>query len=56
MVKQLPIVKNIETGKEYYVDWRLRQLRNVDNPHDFINFKNDDDMATHLAVYLGKEV
>jgi len=25
-------------GQEYFVDDRLRQLRNVENPHDFIDF------------------
>jgi hypothetical protein len=24
--------------QEYYVDERLRQLRNIENPHDFIDF------------------
>jgi hypothetical protein len=25
-------------GKTYFVDWRLGQLRNVDDPHDYIDF------------------
>jgi len=35
MVKMLPIVK--ENDKEYFLDERLKQLRNVKNPHDFID-------------------
>jgi len=26
--------------KHYFVDRRLNQLRNVNNPHDYINFSN----------------
>lgn len=29
----------ILNGKTYFVDKRLNQLRNVENPHDFINRK-----------------
>jgi len=28
----------LENGKTYFVDERLRQLRNVHDPHDFIDF------------------
>ena len=28
-------------GKAYFIDRRLRQYRNVENPHDFINFDDD---------------
>ena len=24
-------------GKQYYLDSRLRQLRNIDDPHDFVD-------------------
>ena len=27
-------------GKTYFVDERLRQLRNVDNPHDYIDLES----------------
>ncbi len=37
---QLPVVKM--DGKSYYVDSRLRQYRNVENPHDFVNFDKDE--------------
>lgn len=33
-VRQLPITDRL--GKDYYVDERLKQLRNVDNPHDVV--------------------
>ena len=36
MVTQLPII--IYKGKKYFRDDRLRQIRNVENPHDFIDF------------------
>lgn len=35
MVKMLPIIK--ENGKRYFFDERLRQLRNIKNPHDYID-------------------
>jgi len=35
MVKILPIVKENDT--EYFFDERLRQLRNIKNPHDYID-------------------
>jgi len=34
---------------EYFVDFRLKQLRKVDNPHDFINFADIPDTAL-LAI------
>ncbi len=36
MVRQLPIVQY--KSKKYFLDERLRQIRNVLNPHDFIDF------------------
>lgn len=35
--RRLPVV-TLENGKSYFVDRRLRQLRNVLNPHDFIDY------------------
>jgi len=35
--KVLPILK-AEGGKYYFVDERLRQIRNVKNPSDFVDF------------------
>ena len=37
---KLPIIRM--NDKSYYVDSRLRQYRNVDNPHDFIDFEKDE--------------
>jgi hypothetical protein len=37
MPRMLPTV-TLDDGKTYFVDERLKQLRNVLNPHDFINF------------------
>ena len=30
-------------GQPYFVDLRLRQVRNVDNPHDFLSFEEVHD-------------
>ena len=35
--RRLPTVK-LANGKTYFLDKRLGQLRNVENPHDFIDF------------------
>ncbi len=32
-------------GKVYYLDQRLREFRNVDNPHDRIDFARYRDMT-----------
>jgi len=37
MVRQLPIIDY--KGKKYFRDDRLRQIRNVDNPHDYVDFE-----------------
>ena len=31
----------IINGKEYFIDERLKQFRDVENPHDFIDFDGD---------------
>ena len=36
--RRLPAV-TLKNGKTYFVDKRLRQLRNVHNPHDFIDLR-----------------
>ena len=43
-------------GKVYFVDWRLRQLRNVDNPHDYEDFRNDEELAACLGCNMEKEI
>jgi len=35
--RMLPRV-TFDNGKTYFIDERLKQLRNVENPHDFIDF------------------
>ena len=37
-VKMLPVVRY--EGKLWFLDKRLRQLRNVHNPHDFIDLND----------------
>ena len=37
MPRQLPAV-TLENGKTYFLDERLRQLRNVHNPHDYLDY------------------
>jgi len=37
-VRQLPIITR--NGKKYYIDERLRQLRNINNPHDYIDLED----------------
>jgi len=34
--RRLPIV-TLKDGKQYFFDKRLRQLRNIKNPHDYID-------------------
>jgi len=40
MVRRLPVVEY--KGKRYFLDDRLKQIRNVDNPHDFADFEELD--------------
>lgn len=37
MPRRLPTI-TLDNGKTYFVDDRLKQLRNVHNPHDFIDW------------------
>lgn len=37
MPRRLPMV-TLDDGKTYFIDERLKQLRNVRNPHDYIDF------------------
>jgi hypothetical protein len=38
--------------KVYYVDARLRQLRNVENPHDYVDY--GDNLMEMIAELTGK--
>ena len=40
MVTQLETVELL--GKKWYIDERLKQFRNVDNPHEFLSFDEMD--------------
>jgi len=40
MAKMLPIIGY--KGKMYFYDERLHQIRNVENPHDFLDFSEVD--------------
>lgn len=51
MPKMLPIVE--EEGEQFFFDERLRQLRNVNNPHDFINL-NDFEMLYYQKKISGE--
>ena len=46
-VTELPKISLKQSGcenfKHYYIDFRLRELRNVDNPHDSIEFDDLND-------------
>lgn len=35
-LKMLPVI--LYNGKKYFVDHRLKQMRNVANPSDYINY------------------
>jgi len=37
MPRRLPAI-TLENGKTYFIDERLKQLRNIKNPADFIDF------------------
>ncbi len=53
MAKELRKIE-LPTGT-YYVDWRLLQVRNVDNPHDFISFEGIRYMKDYLSLQVMKE-
>lgn len=42
---QLPRV--VIEGVTYFVDVRLKQLRNIDNPHDFLEFPDEAGLLDH---------
>ena len=47
MPKRLPTV-TLENGTTYFIDFRLNQLRNVNNPHDFMDFRSEFDMRDYI--------
>jgi len=48
---QLPVI--VYKGKKYYRDTKLRQIRNVDNPHDFIDFDDMEGEGLLLSAERG---
>ncbi len=52
-VKQLPVMK--VDGKEYYVDDRLKELRQVDNPFEAISFEEFCRLYPNSAFILDIE-
>ena len=34
---RLPTI-TLDNGKNYFIDERLKQLRNIENPHDYTDF------------------
>lgn len=46
----------MKDGKIYFIDWRLYQLRNVDNASDYKNFKDAHNLAMYLIDHFEKEV
>jgi hypothetical protein len=49
--RELP---KIQVGtKVYYVDARLRQFRNVENPHDYLDY--GDDLMGGIAELEGRQ-
>lgn len=54
MMRQLPVVELL--GKNWYVDERLKEFRNVDNPHlSFSNIEMDDLLELEEVVNNPKE-
>ena len=47
MVRRLPVVEY--KGKRYFLDDRLRQIRNVDNPHDYVDSQDIDQSKIKLV-------
>ena len=38
----------LKNGTTYFIDFRLNQLRNVKNPHDYMDFRNEFDMQDYI--------
>ena len=36
MGRELPKYKHVKSGKVYYLDLRLKEFRNIENPHDVL--------------------
>ena len=53
MVRSLPIVSF--RGKRWFLDMRLKELRNVDNPHEWVDF-GEVDLRELVVVEPGREL
>lgn len=53
-MRRLPVVRIGSTT--YFVDRRLRQIRNVYNPHEFIDFKDEFALEDYLRDYKARKV
>ena len=42
--------KMVFNGRTYYVDCRIGQIRNVDNPHDFVNSRELTEWFNELIL------
>ena len=54
MAKRLPSV-TVDNGKTYYIDERLRQLRNIACPYDFIQFSSKPEMYYYIEQHETNE-
>jgi hypothetical protein len=53
-LRQLPIIK--VGAIDYFFDFRLSQLRQVDNPHRFINLNSDERKTICDAISLASAI
>jgi len=48
MARRLRRFEDVKTGKTYYLDKRLGEFRNVDNPHDRFPIYDRDKAGFHM--------
>ena len=48
--RRLPSI-TMDDGKTYFIDERLRELRNIASPHDFIRFSSELEMQCYLGEH-----
>ncbi len=54
MVRQLEQFKLFYNNKTYFVDTTLNQIRNVDNPHDYVNFPSGIELINALITCVNQ--
>ena len=52
---RLPIVRVQGSRVKYFFDARLKQLRNVNNPHDFLDLSTNDRDGIEWLVNQGRK-